>query len=80
MNFDINWTNTAVKQLRKIDKFHQKKIVAAIFTLEDLATAKQVKTLINHQYSYRLRVGNYMVLFDVDTVVRIIDIQEIKKT
>ena len=28
---------------------------------------------------YRLRVGNYRVLFDAETEVRIIEIQEVKK-
>jgi mRNA interferase RelE/StbE len=31
-----------------------------------------------NQYGYRLRVGNYRVLFDADTVIRIVEIQEVK--
>jgi mRNA-degrading endonuclease RelE of RelBE toxin-antitoxin system len=44
-----------------------------------LPTAKNVKALTNHQYGYRLKVGNYRVLFDVENDIQIIDIQEVKK-
>ncbi len=38
-----------------------------------------MKALTNHEYAYRLRVGRFRILFDVDTTIRIIDIQEVKK-
>ena len=39
-----------------------------------------VKSLTNHQYDYRLRVGRYRVFFDVEEdEVRIYFIQEVKK-
>lgn len=38
-----------------------------------------VKKLSNHQYGYRLRVGNYRVLFNFDGIIHIISIEEVKK-
>ena len=35
--------------------------------------------LVNHQYGYRLRIGNYRVLFDWQDEIRIVEIQEVKK-
>jgi mRNA-degrading endonuclease RelE of RelBE toxin-antitoxin system len=45
----------------------------------DLATARNVKTLTNHEYGYRLRVGNYRVFFEFDGAVSIVSIEEVKK-
>lgn len=38
-----------------------------------------VKALVNHDYSYRLRVGNYRVFFEFDGDVKIVWIEEVKK-
>ena len=38
-----------------------------------------VKKLSNHLYDYRLRVGNYRVLFNYDGDISIVSIEEVKK-
>ncbi len=38
-----------------------------------------VKALSGHTYAYRLRVGQYRVLFDWDRVIHIVSVQEVKK-
>jgi mRNA-degrading endonuclease RelE of RelBE toxin-antitoxin system len=45
----------------------------------DLSKARNVKALTNHEYGYRLRVGNYRVFFDFDGAVRIVSIEEVRK-
>lgn len=45
----------------------------------DLSQARNVKALTNHEYGYRLRVGNYRVFFDFDGAVRIVSIEEVRK-
>ncbi len=78
--YSIQWQRKARKQVAKItDKAIRIDISEAIDTLSDLPTAKNVKALTNHQYGYRLKVGNYRVLFDVENDIQIIDIQEVKK-
>ncbi len=48
-------------------------------TLQNFPNVKNVRSLLNHQCQYRLRIGNYRVLFDADTDVKIVDIQQVKK-
>ena len=36
-------------------------------------------TLKNHRYDFRMRVGRYRVLFDHDDIIKIVEIQEVKK-
>lgn len=38
-----------------------------------------VKSLINHGQGYRLRVGDYRVLFDWDGGIKIVNVQEVRK-
>lgn len=78
--FEIDWKPKALKQLIKIKNDTEiDKIRKAVDTLSDLPNAKNVIALTNHKYGYRLRVGNYRVLFDAQNDIQIIDIQEVKK-
>ncbi len=46
----------------------------------DMPNVGQVKALVGHNHSYRLRVGNYRVMFDWDGAIKVVSIQEVKKT
>ena len=78
--YNISWENKAVKQLDKIDHRETRKEIkneaAKLATWPDV---QQVKKLINHKHDYRLRVGRYRIFFDVEDIVRIIHIEEVKK-
>jgi mRNA-degrading endonuclease RelE of RelBE toxin-antitoxin system len=55
----IDWQPKALRQLRKVDALAGKQIRAAVSTeLLDLSKARNVEALTNHEYGYRLRVGN----------------------
>ena len=74
----IDWQPKALRQLRKIDARAGRQIRDAVSTeLVDLAKARNVKALTDHEYGYRLRVGNYRVFFDYDGTVRIVRIEEV---
>ncbi|WP_223119811.1 type II toxin-antitoxin system RelE family toxin [Salinicola corii] len=51
----------------------------AVQSLAEMPDVHNVKALKKHQYGYRLRVGNYRVLFDWDGGIRIVQIQEVRK-
>ena len=76
----INWQPKALRQLRKIEARAGRQIRVAVSTeLVDLNAARNVKSLANHEYGYRLRVGNYRVFFDYDGEIRIVSIEEVRK-
>ncbi len=78
--FKIAWKEKAFRQLRKIRNQQDKEaIYEAVEKLQDWPDCRNIKSLVNHEHGYRLRTGRYRVLFDVDNVVRIIEIQEVKK-
>lgn len=75
----IQWTTRAAKQLRKLDRPQQQVVVRAVSGLATMPDCQNVKALVEHQYGYRLRVGNYRVLFDWDGDIRVVEIQEVRK-
>ena len=69
--FKIVYSRKAVKFLKKQDKIVQRRLVTAI---SKLPLEGDIKKLQNTD-GYRLRIGNFRVLFDVNgTIVDIIDI------
>lgn len=78
--YAINWRPKARKQVGKImDRNARHLIEEAVSGLQDWPACNNVKPLVNHPYGYRLRVGRFRILFDVETTIRIIEIQEVKK-
>lgn len=75
----IDWSLKAVKQLRKLNMHDQRSIRDAVDQLAAMPSCQNVKVLIDHEYRYRLRVGNYRVLFDWSSDVKIVEIQEVKR-
>lgn len=65
MKYSLRFESRAVKDLRRLDKQLSKRIVDRIeFMAEDLRG--DVKKLTNHSPQYRLRIGDYRILFDIE--------------
>jgi len=76
----IEWNKRAYKQLKKMPTKVKTAVINAVEQLPEPGGWRNVKSLANHQYAYRLRVGRYRVFFDVEEdEVRIYFIQEVKK-
>ena len=74
MNFwkmDINIRKSAIKDSKTIAQKDKEKIYAKILELKDFPAVLNVKKLTNFEPAYRLRVGDYQILFDVtkDSIV-----------
>lgn len=78
--YEIDWKSKASKQLAKIDgKVTRDEIYETVQTLCNFPEVQHVKKLTNHQYDYRLRIGRFRIFFDIEDVIRIIYIEEVKK-
>ena len=75
----VTWTKKAVKQLKRIHSADRKRIVKKVERLSEFPNVPLVKALTNHEHSYRLRVGNYRVIFNHEDAVKVIRIEEVKK-
>lgn len=82
MSYQIQWALKAAKQTKKIPNPDRERIVASVGELSDwpgCITNKDIKPLRGHSHQYRLRVGRYRVLFDVETGLRVVSIEEVRK-
>ena len=76
----VVWQPRAVKQLKKLgDRTVQVGILQATDSLAHFPDVTGVKALTNHRYGYRLRVGDYRVLFDAFDAIEVVSIEEVRK-
>ena len=76
----IVWQPKAKRQLKKIKEQRFKKdILDAVDSLIDFPDVAEVKHLKNLQYTHRLKVGKFRVLFNAFESVNIVSIEEVKK-
>lgn len=75
----VQWSRKAVKQMQKIAESDRQTIYVKSKELRNFPNIGNIKHLKNHKYEYRLRIGNYRILFNFDDVVKIISIEEVKK-
>ena len=69
MKYKIYFEKRALRELMKLDKFLARRIIKKIKELEKNPFSKDIKRLKN-QTSFRLRIGDYRVLFELleDTI------------
>ncbi|RLA62447.1 MAG: type II toxin-antitoxin system RelE/ParE family toxin [Epsilonproteobacteria bacterium] len=75
----VDLDDKAIKVLSKLDKTEAKKILNKISELAKYPHIPNIKKLTNFEPPYRLRVGNYRVLFDIeDTTLTIYKVRHRK--
>jgi mRNA interferase RelE/StbE len=76
----VIWQPKALKQLKKVgDQIIQERILLAARGLGEFPDVPNIKKLMKHEYGYRLRVGNWRILFNAFDEVSIVSIEEVKK-
>ena len=63
--YEIYFKKSAVKELKKIPKKDQTSITAAIKALASNPHPQGHKKLIGDNITYRIRIGNYRVIYDL---------------
>jgi len=75
----VEWTKRAHRQLREIPADYKLKILEKVGLLENYPQcAGDIKQLANRPEK-RLRVGRYRVIFNHESEIEIISIEEVKK-
>lgn len=76
----VIWQPKAMKQLKKIGApTVQERILTATRGLTAFPACPNVRRLTNHEYTHRLRVGDWRILFNVFEEISIASIEEVKK-
>ncbi|HQO03369.1 MAG TPA: type II toxin-antitoxin system RelE/ParE family toxin [Spirochaetota bacterium] len=79
MKYEIEFKPRALKDLKSIDKKDVKLIIGKIEEMKSGIDKANIKKLTNFTPEYRLRVGNYRILFEItDNIITIYTISHRK--
>lgn len=70
--YQIKWTNSAKKELKKLDKKIIPRLIDAVEELAKNPYPQGVKKLVNSENNYRIRVGDYRIIYEIKSSVLII--------
>ena len=76
--YNIKWKKSAVKELKRLNKDVLKKIIKTVEKLKHNPFPPQTRKLINSEHTYRLRVGDYRIIYTVHQSVIVIEIMRVR--
>ena len=65
VSYQIEWKRTAVKELRKLPRPMISKIIAAVDSLMSNPRPQGVRKLVGSDATFRIRVGDFRVLYTI---------------
>lgn len=65
MSYRVEFTKAAARQVRKLPRPARDRVVAAIAELQDDPRPHGSKKLVGEQTAWRVRIGDYRVIYDV---------------
>lgn len=76
-SYKIQWKNSAKKELKKLDKQIILRILQAIEKLATNPYSSGSKKLMGSESIYRIRVGDYRIIYNIQSSVLTIEIIKI---
>ncbi len=73
-SYKIEWKQSAKKELKKLDKQIIPRILQAVENLAESPYSSGSKKLIGSDSIYRIRVGDYRIVYNIKSSVLIIQI------
>lgn len=73
-SYQIEWKRSAVKELRKLPRLMISKVVAAVDDLTSNPRPEGCRKLVGSEDTFRIRVGDYRVLYNIFETRLIIEI------
>jgi mRNA interferase RelE/StbE len=64
-SYRVEWKNSAYKELQKLPRPMITRIVAEVADLSNDPYPHGVKKLVGSEFSYRIRIGDYRVVYEV---------------
>jgi mRNA interferase RelE/StbE len=77
-SYSIRWKKSAQKEFRNLQTKERIAILAAVEALAENPRKQGVKKLVGSDYSYRVRVGNYRIVYEIIDQVLTIEIIRVR--
>ena len=78
MAFRIEWKKSTRKDLRKLPAGTANRIVEAVEKLAENPFPHGVEKLSGSEHAYRIRIGDYRVVFEVVKELNLVEIQRVR--
>ena len=78
MAFRIEWKKSTRKDLRKLPSNAADKIVEAVENLAANPFPHGVEKLSGSEHAYRIRLGDYRIVYEVVTESKLVEIQHVR--
>lgn len=72
--YKIEWKRSAVKELKKLSKENINRILETVEALSSSPFPNQTKKLVGSDNSFRIRVGDYRIIYTVLSKILTIEI------
>lgn len=76
--YKIEWKRSALKEIRQIPKENASRIFKAVDELAANPFPNKVKKLADSERGFRIRVGDYRVIYNIFSQILIIEIVRVK--
>ncbi|OYD17226.1 type II toxin-antitoxin system mRNA interferase toxin, RelE/StbE family [candidate division WOR-3 bacterium JGI_Cruoil_03_51_56] len=77
-SYELRWKSSAERDLRKTDLQQISRIIKAVESLADNPFPPQHRKLRGSEHAYRIRVGDYRVIYHVDTGTRNVTVYHVR--
>jgi mRNA interferase RelE/StbE len=78
MVFRIEWKKSTRKDLRKLPRAAVDRIVEAVENLAEDPFPHGVEKLSGSEHAYRIRLGDYRIVYEVVAELKLIEIQRVR--
>jgi mRNA interferase RelE/StbE len=78
VSYEIRWKSSAERDLRNITQQPIPRIIRAIENLSNNPFPTQSRKLQGSELDYRKRVGDYRIIYQVDTKMKVITIYHVR--
>jgi mRNA interferase RelE/StbE len=69
-SYKIEWKHSVEKELKSIDRQYLPQIIEAVDALSNNPFPPQYRKLHGVESTYRIRVGDYRIIYQVDTKIK----------
>jgi mRNA interferase RelE/StbE len=76
--YEVEFATSAAKEFRSLPLEFRRRIAAAIDTLSEEPRPAGVRKLTGHRSLYRIRVGSYRVVYEIDDESKLIRITRVR--
>lgn len=77
-SYKVEWKNSAYKELQKLPRPTIARVVAAVSELSNEPFPHGVRKLVGSEFSYRICVGDYRVVYEIFENRLVIEIMRVR--